>query len=384
MRLENYSLALRVPKDRPANLARWGELEEGREMVARLVTPDIVGPLQFDDNIPYIPLARTIMPEETRRTKAGKWAIPAPINKVSLFTFTAKMGCASFSLAAGPSDIHGTCHASNLTEEKFRRYSQEAVDDGHFADLEAAKTGWRVEGDRKSIPISEVGGMFICDACYAGKGNYAYDSMAFYMAIKKVWVERALGIAFAPTDKPGKFRKVHSSAPTFADEMERAVRHVLGNDRLMVAQLAVGDHFRIHDSGDWYSPAAEGGSKFAYFDGWVEVVRRMQDVRFWAPTRMWVFKDWRDHMIATTQGLSNFAMRPSALVYGSKAPMVRGIAMGSTSSDVPIKPFTDPMTGMEVKTWECPAYKSVEGSCTGSCCRTCWDRPDVPVSYHTH
>ena len=160
------------------------------------------------------------------------------------------------------------------------------------------------------------------------------------------------------------------------DEMSEAIGRALGDDKLMLSKLAAGNYFRIHDSGDFYG---SGAGRFAYFDAWVQVILRFPQVRFWAPTRMWVFPDWRAHMIGAFQSLgqklSNFALRPSALIYGTRAPMIHGLPAGSTAASIPMEPMGH---------WDCPAYKSLEGSCVGSCCRTCWDRPDVPVNYHVH
>ncbi|MGI0149202.1 MAG: GP88 family protein, partial [Thermoplasmata archaeon] len=354
IRLENKRLLLRVEKKRPAELARWMQLSVNRKRAAEAILPGRIRTLDFDEEgMPFLPIYPPVTSEEIR--------IGHPVSRASLFSFTTKMGCASFSLAAGPMGARGTCHAANLPKEGpngFVALARAAEAEGSRVDLPAIEAGRREPKDVKSVPLDRISGMWICGACYAGKADYVYDSIACYMAAKKIWVERSLADG------------------TFVLQMKTALERVLSNDALMRGKLASGNHFRIHDSGDFYR-IPFGENPFAYFDGWAEVIASLPQVRFWAPTRMWVFPDWRKHMVETFARygtkLSNFSLRPSALVYGSLAPMIAGLPAGSTSA-----------SGELPETWECPAYKSVEGSCVGACCRTCWDRPDVPVSYHTH
>ncbi len=104
---------------------------------------------------------------------------------------------------------------------------------------------------------------------------------------------------------------------------------------------------------------------------WFEVCARMPEVSFWAPTRQWVIPAFRQAMREKPR---NLAIRPSALFYGSNAPMVVPGSAGSASAP-----------GELPNHWECPAYLGEEEkSCAAVGCRTCWDRQEVPVNYRTH
>jgi hypothetical protein len=271
---------------------------------------------------------------------------------VSLFTFTSKMSCASFSLAAGPwGKAKGTCLAADMTKEKFVNVSRAVEAEGGFGDAQkVAAIGHRNKEQAKSVSSENITGMYICDACYAGKGNYArLDSVQIYQVIRKIWADRAL------------------ARGTFVTELGGAMSSLLSNESLMGANLASSQHFRIHDSGDFYS--------IEYMIAWFEVCRQMPNVSFWAPTRMWVDPEWRAAMRMYKP--SNLSLRPSALVYGQLAPLVQGLDAGSTSS-------RDSLMNAQDCHWDCPAYLSLEGSCASAGCRTCWDRPDVPVNYKVH
>jgi hypothetical protein len=276
---------------------------------------------------------------------------------VSLFTFTSKMSCASFSIAAGPlGESKGTCRAANLTKDAMVKFSTDVEREGGFANSQfVAEVGHRNksgvgEAPKKSIDADKVTGMYICDACYAGKGNYGrLDSVQIYQIARKAWVD------------------ITMREGTFVPQMVGAMRDLLGNESLMGSNLASSGHFRIHDSGDWFS--------IEYMNAWFQICAAMHDVKFWAPSRMWVFPEFRQAMIAGKP--ANLTLRPSALVYGSLAPMVRGLSAGSTSS-------RESLMNNVACHWDCPAYLTREGSCASARCRTCWDRPEVPVNYKVH
>ena len=129
------------------------------------------------------------------------------------------------------------------------------------------------------------------------------------------------------------------------------------------------DYFRVHDSGDMFSPA--------YAMCWLEVIARLPETRFWIPTRTWqqpsgplpVF-DPLLGIMRRIAALPNATVRPSALDFGDYAPSVAGLHAG-TSADQP-----DVM-----RAGQCPA-RSQGGHCGD--CRTCWDAKDLPVNYPKH
>lgn len=116
--------------------------------------------------------------------------------------------------------------------------------------------------------------------------------------------------------------------------------------------------FRVHDSGDLFSPA--------YANLWARVAKASPSVNFWFPTRQWRSKN--PHMqsaLAALAALDNVSVRPSALRFEDDAPIVLHLAAGTTAS---------------TNGYNCPA--STQGNKCGDC-RQCW-RKDVVVSYHRH
>lgn len=267
-----------------------------------------------------------------------------------VFTFTSKMSAPSFSIPAGPLQYGGTCPAANIPKAQWGKIGGQVLAEGGFSDQAALAAGRRLESS-KAQKGDELLGSYICDSCYAGKSRFAmYDTIPFHQMIRKFWSDKAL------------------ARGSFADEMTAAIIALTGNNRLFgrVQKDASRAHFRIHDSGDFYS--------IPYFLAWVEVCRRLPEILFWAPTRQWaVNQEWRVTMANAVAGVKNLALRPSALVYGSQAPLVPGLAAGSTASPSEV---TDH--------WECPAYLSDLASCASAGCRTCWDSPQKPVNYHAH
>ena len=264
---------------------------------------------------------------------------------IALFTVTDKMSCLSFSLPAGPMAFGGTCPASNLKKEKFVQLAKGA---GRSSFSGQIKLGDRLPVNTKSLKKKNISGKYICDLCYAGKSRYAWDSNLLGQAIRKRWVMKTMG------------------EDRFVEQMVGGLRSVLDYDPFLRGKLSATSYFRIHDSGDFFHPS--------YFLGWVQIARNFPEVKFWCPTRQWVFPPWRK--LFKENFTPNLVLRPSALVFGTDAPMfppTSGMAAGSTSSPKAM-----------ANHWQCPAYETVSGSYASACCRTCWDRPQDPVNYKAH
>jgi len=130
-------------------------------------------------------------------------------------------------------------------------------------------------------------------------------------------------------------------------------------------------YFRFFDSGDIFS---EGMALVCH-----AVCRDNPDIKFWFPTRVYdrsnkkVPKDWWAWMrlLAT---LPNVTVRPSALSYNEKPPVVDFYSAGTTvlTGDTRI-------SGVAV----C-AKSENGGSCESNNCRTCWDEKDFEVGYLIH
>jgi hypothetical protein len=259
----------------------------------------------------------------------SKKGIRLPVGKSSLFTWTTKMSCPSFSLPAGPQAMGGTCPGSMPADIKK---------DGSYEEF--------------SPPLSEVanGHPFICSICYAGKGNYMmYPSVSISQVIHKLWVDMAL--------KDG----------TFVDSVVSAIESIQDPavEKVLKMKATSGKFFRIHDSGDFFSQK--------YYQSWCQICEALPQIKFWAPTRVWVFEYWRD-VFAENPPPENLALRPSGLMLDMPPPDIDGLDAGTTSH---IGKF-----GSGVK--DCPAYMSKTRSCASAGCRTCWTEPNRPVNYWTH
>jgi hypothetical protein len=256
---------------------------------------------------------------------------PIPKHKSSIFTWTIKMSCPSFSVSAGPGEYEGQCPAS---VEK------------HTVGLFDGAREFGTQTHR-----ADKGQTYICDICYAGKNNYLrYRSTVVSQVSRYYWTVNAL--------KTGQFADLLTEGieMLFNPKVEQVLRMKLVSNK----------YFRIHDAADFWTEQ--------YFVEWLRICHRFRNrVMFWAPTRMWVFPKWRE--VFKRNIPSNLALRPSALFVGAPPPVIPGMAAGTTSVDGDIP-----------ATLNCPAYESEEGdkSCVQARCRTCWTRPNEAVNYKTH
>jgi hypothetical protein len=314
-------------QDNP-QLANWDRLEKNRNVFDGDVSEEIeyervtLGKTGYSGG----PKIR-ILGDFHYTTSEGK---RRPFRNSSLFTWTSKMSCPSFSIPAGPVENGGTCLASKASSiEKEGSYK------------------------KFSPPLSEIPAKetFICSVCYAGKGRYLmYKSMSLGQVAKKTWVNKTLG------------------SGTFSRRMSEAISSLIDPDveHVLAQKLVSNKFFWIHDSGDFFSPE--------YYKAWVEVCHTLPQIHFWAPTRQWVFPKWRE-LFSNYPPPKNLSLRPSALFTSAPPPKIAGMAGGSTSID----------GRMEAPVWNCPAYEGdEEHSCAAAACRVCWSAPQKPVNYLTH
>ena len=176
--------------------------------------------------------------------------------------------------------------------------------------------------------------------CYAAKGCYRYRSVSKAQDTRFDWIRDCL--------------KTAAGTEHFIHVMVRAIRAVDA------------PYFRGHDSGDFFS--------VAYVEAWIQICSQLPNVRFWFPTREWQVKSAspfqmlnpRMDALKRLAALPNVTVRPSALDVGDDAPIVPGLAAGSTVAG---------------SGYQCPAY--LQGGECGDC-RTCWDSPETAVSYPLH
>jgi len=328
-------------------LANWMAIKKKRQSFLPIQKEDIKG-IDFENyRIPIVELSREIGKDEI--PLSGKTQF---VSSVHILTETSKMAAYSFSLPAGTLGIHGSCPASNLHLNEAKRRTAKA---GFEGGREASAFPRRKPPGISSVSPEEISGIYICDACYAGKSSYAmYNNVHVAQRIRFMWVQKAL------------------EEGTFADEMTDALIAALGPQESFGGKHVINPaFFRIHDSGDFFSPEY----MFEWFRVCENIRSQLPRVRFWAPTRVWGDPDFDEAFGFVPENLS---LRPSALFYGISAPRARDqhefLAAGTASSPHRLKGH-----------WDCPAYKSgVLESCEGVGCRTCWTKPLVPVNYPTH
>jgi hypothetical protein len=187
----------------------------------------------------------------------------------------------------------------------------------------------------KACPSAFFGAGAICGeskekaTCYAMNGAYVWHTVrAAYQARFEYAIKASMDAATG-------------------DEFVALLVEAISKDA--ARQIRKGEtqaYFRVHDSGDLFSPS--------YTNLWTRICRALPDVRFWFPTRTWTSKNL--HMQAALLMLSslpNVTVRPSALRFEDDAPVVPGLAAGSTAS---------------VQGFNCPA---------------CWNK-DTVISYRKH
>lgn len=128
-------------------------------------------------------------------------------------------------------------------------------------------------------------------------------------------------------------------------------------------------HFRIHDSGDFFS--------LAYIDCWIKICKSLPETKFWAPTREWATEDGAKlNKLKELAKLPNVCVRPSALEFDLAPPKVRGFAAGATSITA-----HDKANGTRI----CPTgIKGNPSSCAANGCFSCWDKNSVAVAFVEH
>ena len=338
-------------KDNPPNpgAAQWGQVEASRARVMEQLR-DIQIELSLEPGeIPHLNLSKRLHYGKTQYT-----------DSVTMFSLgNSKMSCASWSLPAARPAFGGSCMAEALSDQD--------------------KTG-----------------LFVCDICYAGKGTMVNDNVQAGYVVKMEWVKGMIAV-----DKTGDhFAEVlkASLAHLFENMPERIQRKFIPSyrgaegkpvTRLITRPGQFSRYFRVHDSGDFFS--------LPYVNAWIKVAAEFPQVRFWAPTRMWVFPQY---VSAFQNASDNFVIRPSALVIDSQPPVVDGMAPGSgvnaplvteTGEEILRGPY--PISDWPENTWICPAYRAgglvytdhryESASCENQHCRVCWS-PNLPVTYTEH
>jgi hypothetical protein len=185
-----------------------------------------------DDGLPRKPLTAS-----DRAALANKlW-----FGRVSVLTETAKMGCYSWNMPAGPPNLGGTCPSAALgfmySESKDAQRQGGNVLGEPPASL-PAKSAYRLDAARSPIDY----GTFICNGCYALKGNYANGNQIVMMVVRQVLAQSLL-----------KGAGSHSAAGVYfvdGDVYHRARERGAKPDDAVVAAFQAGEAREITCGGD--------------------------------------------------------------------------------------------------------------------------------------
>jgi hypothetical protein len=321
-----------------------------------------------------------------------------------LLSWTQKMGTPSFSLPAGATEIGGTCPGAkggqSLVPLKALLSGQKLVE--------------RVTG--KPVILADA----TCERCYATGGNYAYGSMVVSQSLREMWARAALAdgtfvdtMSWAVDNADYKLNGGSIKTEKDKDGKTKTINYE--------PERFPGRYFRIHDSGDFFSPD--------YLKAWKEVANNFKSgpnkIMFWAPTRIWA-TDWGIRVVnaINSDEDSNLIIRPSTYHINEAAPDPQRLAEKDGSNgwsswsvcwaaSVKKRLLQHSHRGspggagmMEASDiavpfdWDCQAYavddeahscrnargpkKTDEGSHGDTGCRACWVNTKNSVNYTEH
>jgi hypothetical protein len=281
-----------------------------------------------------------------------------------------KMGCPSFSLPAGPGSLGGACPGATQGM---------SVVNGQLHD-NAGKASIRRLSMMPAVSMDEWFATAVCQHCYAAKASYAYFSKQLAQVAVFAWTQHAV--------KNGSF------VPMMIEAIERSPWHKDDpSDRRHLVKHGYKRVFRLHDSGDFFSPE--------YVKAWRRIADHFMPGRgpgtptiFWAPTRLWAAGTARDWLAAVGPAgdlsTNNMVVRPSAFHVNQHAPApVLGESAGSTVhtlDEASLKKkrlfqFVCPASRKEEKNSTCLEVPGPDGKMG---CRACWVLPGLTISYHIH
>lgn len=324
--------------------------------------------------------------------------------KFSLLSWTSKMDCPSWSLPAGHISVGGSCPAAAQSTMDPRKLEERLRRVGKVLDRPV------------SLPSA------ICQHCYAEGGQYGTGMVQYAQVLRFAWTKIAVRTTNPKTGNTYFF-------DTLSAAIANADYHLDGGkprDNYVPREPkgSTQKYFRVHDSGDFYEPS--------YFLEWVKLTRKHQEVKFWAPTRMWAVPKLARmlrEMHADGSIPANFIIRPSSYALNDHAPPpIPGMAAATVVIDkeqnrgmrpeweesvrarerAQVEEFLSKRGNTVEKLstirapggpddrydWDCRAYArddkghtcryayDVDSGQPG--CRVCWERPDLRVNYTLH
>jgi hypothetical protein len=287
---------------------------------------------------------------------------------LTLINEVGKMQCPTWDLPAGSINSGGACPGANMGQT----IASSALSDRGTIALPVLPPKARAGDKAPGTNLRNA----ICMSCYATEGRYPMLNVQLGEVVRYWWTRNMLAAGRAEEWITTMLRGI--AACDFPDT--RFPSPV--SERGMLP-------FRIHSSGDFYSPE--------YAAAWIELCNRVYEqvdkkIVFWAPTRSWAAGgfDWKQLMSKLKH--RNLVVRASGYSIGDYAPgpLYPGGAVGSTS----LVQEDNAGQGRDARyDWDCPAYTG-EGktTCSDSInpedgkpgCRACWVKPDKRINYTTH
>jgi hypothetical protein len=308
----------------------------------------------------------------------------SPQGKVShaaLFSLdNTKMRCPTFSIPAGAPETGGSCPGATAGQTTADSQAQAA---------------------KKVLPILQANGCdkdeidlttSICDHCYATTGQFQYTNKQFMQVVIFYWLKFA---------KHSDVKLVMQAALDAAKKQGWQKEKIGGKSFYF---------FRLHDSGDFFADW--------YIKMWIEIARDNPDIKFWAPTRIWVTglskvveneKDFPDNLVirpsayhfqdASPESIPNMAAGSTSLYAvetDEKGPVLK--KDGSTAKDkkgnVRLRMLKESAYDPNKARWNCRTYAVgageahtclvAENPMGGKGCRACWMMPDLTINYSAH
>lgn len=175
---------------------------------------------------------------------------------------------------------------------------------------------------------SDSEAMSICAQCYAQKSRYRWRNIKANLQWRLGWWKST-------------------------SARDRAV--VLANE---VKKEGSPAYFRCYDSGDLDCTEAA--------ETWLYMADMLPSTRLWLPTKTWILPEFLP-VLRRLNEHPRIVVRPSSILFGDRAPVVEGLAAGSSA------PRSNKALGL-----------TADRVCPGQCgeCRLCWDAPELSVEYH--
>lgn len=341
--------------------------------------------------------------------KGPAWNPSGGAKKTTILGWTTKMGAPSFSLPAGAvTGMGGACPGATAGQTTSKPAARRALARELLPVLNEHLDN-RPLAVVEQVDVTKT----ICEFCYAEGGQYSTSGVQNAQLMRYAWAKRAIG-------RPGHLPGVSEFYSVMLDAIDAADFKL----HLEPKQYLGKRFFRIHDSGDMYTPAylAEWkkitlyyhplfggeGLRFAQSKDDEVIIEQPGEghpspVYFWAPTRIWAEGKNRVQLVKNVNGISvggkptwdNFSIRPSAYHINQHGPFIRlpGWASPTTVYDKTEKVEAEG-TGFD---WDCRAYSVENGpSCRGAMsdpegegrgaqgCRECWLQRDKAVNYTLH